>query len=160
MKKYLVVTAAIAIVIAMVGGAWAAGGGEVTVSATVENKCAVTSGTAAIDFTAVDGLGAAYGPVAISSNALVVKCTKKAPVSVTITSANLGKLSDGATTPNYIAYTLGGDTGGLTALGDGFAAGSASVLAGWNLTASIASGALDLAPAGSYSDILTVTVAP
>ncbi len=153
MKKYVVVMAAVAMVVVMAGGAWAAN--EVTVKATVADKCAAISGTATIDMGPVDGvadvLGVANKPITASN--LSLKCTNGA--TVTLTPAGSGNLSDGA--GHSIAYTLAG-TYSMT--GGGLGAAGTNLLAAWDLNASIAANGLDAAPAGVYQDLVTVTVTP
>jgi spore coat protein U-like protein len=152
MKKHLIVLAAIVMVVMMAGGVWAAPG-DVTVQATVADKCAAISGNATIDMGTVDGVTDAAGVanMPITTNTLSLKCTKDA--NVTITLGGTGNLHKGA---DVIAYTLAGDT---AMLGLGFGAGG-ELLSAWNLTASIAAAGLDAAPAGVYTDTVTVTILP
>jgi spore coat protein U-like protein len=155
MKKSLVIMAAMVMVIAMVSGAYAAGPGSpkttaVPVTATVLNNCSITGGS--IAFGSVDALTNASGASATVVQP-VIKCTKSAVVAVT---------DDKGLRTNYTMKDAGTDvlvysvayTASLT--GSGITTDIGSTLA---LTGSLAAGALDAIPAGSYSDTLTLTIA-
>ena len=151
MKKYLVVLASMLMVLAMAGGASAGSkDGAIPVSATVATNCTISGGS--IDFGTVDAVTDAGGKSA-TVIAPTIKCTKGASVGVTDDGgthfSTTPRMSDGT---NFLAYTVSYDTP-LT--GDGIKTDIGNSL---NLTASLAAGALDDVPAGSYSDTLTITI--
>lgn len=158
MKKSLVVIAAIAIVVAMVSGVWAAGSvtPSVAASGTVVTKC-VAGGTAVIDF------GSALEPTstlsAVPMTGLTLWCTQGD--SVTVTANNGGHYAssirnlagpDPATT-SLIPYTIA-LTSPITGAGK-----SGDLLTAIGMTATISAGGLDAAPAGLYKDTMTLTIA-
>ena len=158
MKKYLVVLAAMVMVIAMASGAYAAGVGSpktdaVPVTATVLNNCSITGGS--IAFGSVDAITNA-GVTAATVVQPTIKCTKGATVAVTddkglhfATTSNM-KLTTGA---DLIAYTYSYTT---PLAGTGITTDIGGTLA---LTASFPAGALNSATAGSYADTLTLSIA-
>ena len=161
MKKSLVVMAAIAIVIAMVSGAWASGSATVNAKAKVVDVC-VLSGTADIDFGSLDANTNAAGVPNIgltNAASMSLWCTNGAAVTISMDNgahwdgvASTRRLSDAGT--GYIAYTLAGTTA-MTGGGK-----SSNLISAWDLQGSIPAGALDNSPAGNYTDSVLVTVAP
>jgi len=153
MKKYLAVLAAVGFVMTAVGAVYAGSATDaVPVSATVKAVCKVTS-SGAIAFGDVDAVADAGGKSA-TITAPEIYCTKDASVTVTDDKGVRTDytMSDGT---NMLTYSVG-YTSSLTGQGMGTSIGSATHL---NLTGSLASGALDNVPAGSYTDTLTLTVA-
>lgn len=155
MKKYLVVLASMLMVLAMVGGAWAAGSktDAIDVSATVATNCTISGGE--IAFGTVDAVTDAGGKSA-TVIAPTIKCTKGASVAVTDddglyeSGLNAPRMKNAGT--DYLAYTVSYNAS-LTGQGMNTDIGNSL-----NLTASLAAGALDDVPAGSYSDTLTITI--
>lgn len=153
MKKYLVVMAAIAIVIAMVSGAYASDSRTLDVSANVADTCIGLDPGVASAPIALDPMT----PVAVSGGGVTtnpsIKCTKGSSHVVACTSAHsfvLTKGNDGSTDP--ITYTL-------------HAGSCASPLAGNGSTAVDIPLAIDIATndfinatAGLHSDTITITV--
>ena len=157
MKKKFVVLAAMMMVIAMVGGAYAGVGSPkstaVPVTANVLNNCSISGGS--IAFGEVDAITNALGLTAPTIVQPTIKCTKNASVAVTDDKGLYflvkSRMKDSGT--NYLLYSYSYSTP-LT--GNGITTDIGSTL---GLTASFASGALDNVPAGSYSDTLTLTIA-
>jgi len=163
MKRYMIVLVAIAIVIAMVGGAYAASISEtVTVTGSVSGTCkAGTDGV--MSFSIVDP--SASGPILASvATDATVYCTKNTPFTVTASSANhvggpascggsgiTGTLKDASN--NLMDYTFTCGTGAGT--GQGFGAGKDQTL---GLGGSISSTAYATAPASTYGDTITLTI--
>jgi len=152
MKKYLAALAGVAFLAVTAGGAYAdPPTAAVPVSATVKAVCKVTS-VGAIAFGDVDAVADAGGKSA-TITAPEIYCTKDASVTVADDKGvrTNYSMSDGTNTLTYsVTYTSG-----LTGKGMGTSIGSSSDL---NLTGSLAAGALDNVPAGSYTDTLTLTV--
>jgi len=163
MKKYLVVLAAIMMVIFMVSGVYAAGTATPTVAATatIANVCSA-SNDGKIDFGTIDEVanaGGATGTITPST----IHCTAGSTYVVTAAGANNGGsgtgpyyLGVGGVAP-WIAYSITFNTpitgkGTTTSIG-GTGAGNLA------LTGSIASGALTTQPAGAYTDTITLTIA-
>jgi spore coat protein U-like protein len=151
MKKSFVVTAAIAIVIAMAGGAYAAGSTASTVNATgtVIDACQF-GGSPAIDFGSVDATsGLVTGVVAQPS----LWCTTSYTAAVTDNGGQNGvsgtswNLKNGA---NLIGYVLT-----YTAAPVGAGKGTTNLM---TIGATIPSGNLDNAPAGVYTDAVVLTI--
>lgn len=159
MKNIYGVLAAVTLVIAMAGAA-AAGTtpSAVAASATVAAVCSA-SGSPAIGFGTLDAVADAAGASA-AITAPTILCTNGASITVTddtgvneaVPGTAPARLKSGT---NYIPYSYS-YTGSLTGAGMGTSIGG---VAGLNLTASIAAGALDNAPAGVYADTLTLTIA-
>ena len=162
MKKYLVVLAAMVMVIAMASGAYAAGVGSpktdaVPVTATVLNNCSITGGS--IAFGSVDAITNA-GVTTATVVQPTIKCTKGASVLVTddmganeaVAGTAPARMKDGGT--NYIVYSFNYTKTALT--GNGITTDIGATLA---LSGILAAGALDNVPAGAYTDTLTLSIA-
>lgn len=154
MKKSLVAVAAIAMVIAMVGGVWAAGSTNSSVNATgtVANVCQF-GGAPAIDFGTGDA-NAGFGAATITQPTLW--CTKGYTAAVTDDGgSNTGhtagtfKLNDG--TGNLITYNL---TYTAAPLGNG--TGTTNLM---TISANIPTANVANAPAGVYTDTVVLTIA-
>ena len=166
MKKTMLVVAAIAIVIAFVGGAYAAGSVSepVAVTATVSGLCKVgTSG--AMSFAIPDPSVAGPIGATIATNATVF-CSNATPYTVTALSANAGGSAVTCAGPagitgilkdassNTMNYTFTCGTAGGT--GAGFAAGKDQPL---NIAGSIAQAAyINAAASATYADTVTLTI--
>ena len=159
MKKIYGVVAAVALVIAMAGAAVAGTTpSAVAASATVVAVCSA-GGSPAIGFGSLDAVADAGGAAAVIT-APTIYCTNGASITVTddvgvneaVPGSAPARLKSGA---NYIPYSYL-YTGVLTGAGMATSIGGAGNL---NITASIAAGALDNAPAGAYTDTLTLTIA-
>jgi len=165
MKRYMIVLAAIAIVIAMVSGAYAAGSVSepVAVTATVSGLCKVgTSG--AMSFAIPDPSVAGPIGATIATNATVF-CSNATPFTVTAASQNnpalpvtcggagiTGTLKDASS--NTMNYTFTCGTAGGT--GAGFAVGKDQPL---NIAGSIAQAAyINAAASATYADTVTLTI--
>jgi len=127
-----------------------------SVTGSVQNACLVT-GSPALSFGTVDAVTNAAGATATVVPP-VVKCTTNASISVSdnggLNYSGSPRLKDSS--GNYINYSVGHSTllngaGGTTDIGGN----GASRL---NLQATIPAGALDNAPAGAYSDTITLTL--
>jgi spore coat protein U-like protein len=161
MKKNLFVTmAAITLVIAMVGGAYAATTtGSVSATATVlaaPGVCTI-SGAPALGFGNVDEMSNAGGATA-AVTAPDIRCTNALVVGVTddLGANELGaqmRLTDGA---NFINYSIS-YTGSLTGGGAGVNIGDGANPE-LGLTAGIPAGALTGKPAGNYTDTVVLTL--
>jgi spore coat protein U-like protein len=157
MKKYLVILAAVMMVIAMVSGAFA-GSQPVTVgaSATITTTCNVIAGT--LSFGAIDGDATADTTVS-AGGSFSIKCTKGTAVTVTDdkgeneagTQMNMKSGSD--LLPYSISYT----TTALT--GEGAGAGGTSIIDHLALTGTVSAAQLPGVKAGSYTDTITLTLA-
>jgi len=154
MKKYMIVLAAIAIVLAATGGALAATlTPTVTATGTVIDTCnAATNGTITFN---IDPSGVATltpQTTDAGNTSPSVKCTNAQTHAVACTSAHANKLTignDGSTDP--IAYTITGCATPLT--GAGFTTATSIVLG-----LSIPPANYQNAKIGAHSDIITVTV--
>jgi len=149
MKKYMVVLAAIAMVIAMVSGSYATDASDLTVTANVADTCTtITDGTpVTIALDPMAGGAVANGGVATQPT---INCTMGSLHGVTCASLNGNKLLNGL---NEIAYTYNaGSVCGTNLTG----AGSTPV--DLTLGVDIANGAYSNSPAGDYTDTITVTV--
>jgi len=168
MKKYLGIAAAIAIVIVMAGGAFAAGSttSAVGASGTVLGVCSASNDGvinfgAALDAVA-NAAGVPFASVVVTPP--TINCTPGATYVVTAVGLNGGvdtgagyQLRKGVTT-DYIAYTFS-YTSPITGAGFGSGTGIGGTGAGHlAITPSIAANALDAAPAGTYSDTVTLTI--
>ncbi len=127
-----------------------------SVTGSVQNACLVT-GSPSLTFGTVDAVTNAAGATATVAPP-VVKCTTNGSVSVSdnggLNYSGSPRLKDSS--GNYINYSVGYSTplngaGGTTDIG-GNGAGRL------NLQATIPAGALDNAPAGTYSDTITLTI--
>jgi len=153
MKKYLAVLAGMAFLAVTAGGAYAGTADDaVPVTATVKASCKVTS-VGAIAFGDVDAVTDAGGKNA-TITAPEIFCTKGASVSVADDKGIRGDYTMKDAGTNMLTYSVG-YTASLTGQGMGTSIGSATYL---KLTGSLASGALNDVPAGSYTDTLTLTV--
>jgi len=123
-----------------------------SVTATVQNSCAVTGGSS-VSFGDVDAVAHAGGKIA-SATPPSIRCTMNSTVTVTrdngLNYSGSLRLKDAGT--NYIPYSLSfagslNGAGGLSEIGGGL-----------NLGATMPAGALDNAPAGMYSDTVTLTI--
>jgi len=156
MKKSLVVLAAMMMVIAMVAGAYAAGSktDAIPVTATVATNCTISGGS--IAFGAVDAVTDAGGKAA-TVTAPTINCTKGASIAVT-NDDGVNELVAGAPRmTNGTDYIVYGVTYVTPLTGDGM--GAAHDIGGaLTLAANFASGALDAASAGAYTDTYTITI--
>lgn len=162
MKKYMVVLAAIAMVIAMAGAAMAATtSSSVAATATIANKC-VAGGSPALAFGSLDGSMVGPYPATVTNPTLF--CTSGDTITVTDDGGLSGttggvpvtgtswNLKSGA---NLIPYTL---TYTTSLTGAGFSTDLGGSGAGkLSLSASIANGAIATVPAGSYTDTVVIT---
>ena len=133
------------------GFASAAGNTTVQVKASVNAVCQFTATSmAAIDLGAIDPSAV---PAAGVTNVgdVTYQCTNKTVPSVGIVSGGTS-LSDGATTPNTIAYSFSLGTPGA---GKGFGASSTAKVVG---TATISQAAAQAAAAGAYTDTVTLSI--
>ena len=155
MKKYLVLLAAMMMVIAMVSGAFAGTATDsVPVTAKVTTSCTVTGGS--LDFGTVDADSNATGKSA-TAVAPTIKCTKGLLVTVTddlgANEATPGtgpsRMTNGT---SFIVYTFS-HAGSLIGTGIGNDIGSTLTLAG-----SFAANALDGATEGNYTDAILLTL--
>lgn len=153
MKRLMTLTIAAMAIFALAGAAFAATTtGTVAVSATVLNNCAVSAG-GTIPFGNLDPITApAVGPIA-AAPAVSVTCTNGLSYSITDDDglnelvANNNRLFDGGT--GYIVYTTSYTAGPTVGSG---------VAQDITMTGSIGAGAYSTAPAGAYSDTITLTV--
>jgi spore coat protein U-like protein len=111
----------------------------------VTGKCDIVTSPGAMDFT-IDPAGGTFTANVTASP--VIKCTKSHPYTVACTSTNTFNLKQGTTLIPY-TFTCPADGSGL-----GYGAGNNITMA---IGGSVTSAALD-APAGSYSDTVTITV--
>ena len=157
MKKYLAVLTVMIFALGMTSMVYAGSKNDaVPVSATVAANCTISGGS--IAFGTLDAVTNSGGATATVTQP-VIKCTKGASVAVTddmgANEASSGvaparmKKSDSS---DYIEYAV---TYATPLTGTGI---NSDIGATLTLAATIASGKLDDAPAGSYSDTLTLTV--
>ena len=156
-RTMLVAVAAVTIVIAMVGGVFAAGSTPITVNATatIVTKC-VVGGLPTIDFGSLDP--SVTGPYLGTVTNPTLWCSSGDSVSVADNGGQNGvagvswKLKSGA---NLIPYTLTYSTpiigAGKTVDIGGQGAGKLGI------TASIPAGNIDTVPAGTYTDAVILT---
>jgi len=172
MKKYLVVLAAMVMVIAMVSGAYADKSATVSATAVVGKVC-TASNDGVINFGSLDAvtnLGAVAASEALVTTKPTIHCTNADTYQVTATGLN-GGTSSGGTSSGYllkdpvsadtIAYTF---TYNTPITGEGIATGATKSIGGTGathlaITPSIAAHALDAAIAGTYGDTITFTIA-
>jgi spore coat protein U-like protein len=153
MKKSLVILAAMAFVIAMVGGAYAAPPLDVQVDVTgsVTQKCVVTSNGA---LTITIDPASASATQAFTATQPQAKCTKTkgtATAAVSATSTNSFALK-GTAGEADIPYTF---TYNHTVVGNGFGSGAD---VNFNIAGSVAQGDAQTAEYGSYTDTVTLTL--
>jgi len=159
MKKYVVVMAAIAIVIAMVSGAMAAGtvAPSVTAQGTVGRICtSAVNGTITFNIDP-SGTGALTPTAAVNGTEPSVKCTKSESVSVTCAQAHPSLTPTGDGSGDAIPYSIttcadGASSGNIT--GAGFSTAK-SIPVG----ITVAQADYQDAAAGVHQDVITVTVA-
>jgi spore coat protein U-like protein len=163
MKKSLVILAAMALVIAMVGGVFAADAksGDVAVNASVSVKCNDIAG-GPLDL-AIDP--STTSAVASTGTAATVQCTRTTPFTVTADSLNgvggatgtsplTGALKDTVGSNSNIPYTLAFTTS-FTGAGFGSATPTELVAA---TAASVTAAAAQASQAGTYQDTVTLTI--
>ncbi|MDX9821527.1 MAG: spore coat protein U domain-containing protein [Syntrophales bacterium] len=123
-----------------------------SVTAAVQNACAVTGGSS-VSFGDADAVAHAGGKTA-SATPPTIRCTMGSTVNVTrdngLNYSGSLRMKDSAS--NYINYNLSFTTP-LTGAG-----GVSDVGSSLNLGAAMPAGALDNAPAGMYSDTVTLTI--
>ncbi len=123
-----------------------------SVTAAVQNACAVTGGSS-VSFGDVDAVAHAGGKTA-SATPPSIRCTMGSAVNVTrdngLNYSGSLRLKDAAS--NYIPYSLS-FAGSLTGAG-----GVSDIGGSLSLGATMPAGALDNAPAGMYSDTVTLTI--
>ena len=162
MKKSLFVVAAIAMVIAMVGGAYA-GTTTATVSATASVANVCVAGGGSIAFGALDPATFA-GPYPGGVTDPTLWCTMSDGITITDNGGQNGTTAGVPLTgtswnlksgTDLIPYTLT-YTAALTGQGKGTDIGGQGA-GKLSLTASIAANAADNAPAGNYSDSVILT---
>ncbi len=151
MKKYMVVLTAIVMVVAMAGGAYAAGTTNVTVNATATVTAACQfGGSPAINFGSFDATAGAVPGVPTQPT---LWCTQGYTASVVDNGGENGvagtswNLHNGT---NLIAYTL---TYTKSPVGAGKGTTNLMTIGG-----SIAAGAADAVPAGTYTDAVILTI--
>jgi spore coat protein U-like protein len=164
MKKIILIVAAIAIVLAMAGGAYAASiSPTVSVTGTVSGIC--KAGTAGVmAFSIPDP--SAPGPISATVTDATVFCTNTSAFTVTAASLNKGGAAATCASPggitgtlkdasaNVMNYTFTCGTAGGT--GQGFGAGKDRAL---SLAGSIASAAyINAAASSTYADTVTLTI--
>jgi len=161
MKKSLVVLAAMVMVIAMASGAYAAGTVQPSISATakIDSKC-VLGGSPAIAFGTLDAT--MTGPYTGIVTDPTLWCTKTAGATITV-GDNGGKWGVANASWNLksaagdlIPYTLSYSKT-LTGQGKSVEIGGQAV-GGLKIAGSIAAGAIDITPAGDYSDTVLLTI--
>ena len=138
----------VVIMIAAASSAMAAGSiaPTVNVAGTVTGKCDIVTAVGEMGFT-IDP--SAAGPFTANVTASpAIKCTKSYPYTVACTSANAFNLVNGS---DSIPYTFTCPAGGN---GAGYGSGNNIPMA---IGGSVSTGFAD-APAGSYSDVVTITV--
>jgi spore coat protein U-like protein len=172
MKKYLVVLAAMAMVIAMVSGAYAGSVNNTNTAVTASVSAVCTAPTAgSITFAAIDPSSTSTATATPSPDAKV-NCTNGSGYTVTALSQNAGGSTAscaGTSNTGGITGTLKGtgtgtDTDAITysftcgtasGTGAGFGSGTAQNI---NVAAYIISSAFQNAVADTYSDKVTVTI--
>jgi spore coat protein U-like protein len=152
MKKYLVILAAVMMVIAMVSGAYAASPTkvDVTASATVTSNCVVNPGT--LDFGPVDAdHGSSY---ILTASGLSIKCTTGTVVAVTDNDGlNANKMNDGG--GHFLPYTT---TYTTPLTGGGTGTGGTELATALNFTGTISMANLLGVVAGNYVDTIQITL--
>jgi spore coat protein U-like protein len=154
MKKYLVLLAAMALVIAMVGGAFAAVSPTVDVNAIVAKTCTAEN-DGVLEFGTIMSGGSGNAVALVT--APTIYCTPGTTFAVTAASANAPgfRLTDGT---NFMTYTFSFNP---TITGQGFATnvGDDSAATDLNMGATIADTVYNAAPAGTYGYTITLTIA-
>lgn len=114
-----------------------------------------------IDFGTLDGVTNAGGATAMVTTAPTIYCSNGYTYAVTAFGANGGtntgsgyRLTNGT---DYIAYSFSYTTP-ITGRGNATSIGGSTRTTDLNMTASMAAGALDNAPEGTYSDTITLTI--
>lgn len=156
MKRFMVVLAAMALVIVMTSGAFAGSTNlNVNSSATVTTICNVNGGT--LVFGNVD---ADSDTTVSAGGGLSIKCT--AGTSVTVTddlgsyeSGTQMRMKDAGT--NYLPYSINYTKTAMT--GKGAGAGGTDLNTDLNLTGTITGAQIAGVPAGSYTDVIQLTIA-
>ncbi|HWR98629.1 MAG TPA: spore coat protein U domain-containing protein [Candidatus Methanoperedens sp.] len=144
MKRFWAVLAALALVMGVTTGAFAAGSATVTVTATITGTCSFNSdGT--LDFGALD----TTNPVLVNGTPAnpTFTCTNGTVYTITDNKAGVFNLTNGTSTIPYSFAYVGGGTG----------TGAAVPLA---ISGSIAAGSYALATAGAYTDTITLNIIP
>lgn len=143
MKKILATAMAVA-VMAAAGSAFAANSAIINVSATVTGTC-MLAGPGTINFGALDPTN----PIAVSaaSAGITVTCTNGTAYTLTDASANGYTLVSGA---NNFPYSV-------SYINAGVGTGAPVAVA---ITGDIAANAYATAPAGAYTDTITLSVVP
>ncbi|GAB6268280.1 MAG: hypothetical protein STSR0002_10210 [Smithella sp.] len=164
MKKSLVVLAAMAFVVAMVSGAFAGSiAPKVGAKAVIIDGCS-TGGDGVLDFGTLDSVTDAAGRTEADTYVTtkpVIYCTKGSTFTVTAAGDNGGtgvgsgyKLTNGTDTITYsISYATP-----VTGQGATVNIGGTSLSTDLNLKAGFAAGALNDAPASTYTDTITFTI--
>lgn len=157
MKRIYGVLAAVTLVIAMAGVAYASTSNvTVNTSATVAEMCTVGA-AGAIAFGTVDT--GSSGAIAATITAPVIECTNTLAVAVTDddganeSGLNAMRMTDGI---NFISYTIAYNAA-IAGEGIGISIGGAGATR-LNLSAQIPAGALAAAPTGVYSDTVIFTI--
>jgi spore coat protein U-like protein len=161
MKKLMVVLAAMAFVMVMVGGAWAANTAQtVAVSAAVQSMCKNgTNGT--MDFGSIDPGDTAT--VSKTSSGLTYKCSKGTTFNVSQLASTgagttgsctgyTGTMKSTTTASDTLAYSVTCTAGPYT--GKGFSAATPVDISGTISQSQYQ----DAVPHGDYTDTLTVTI--
>jgi spore coat protein U-like protein len=160
MKTNRIVLKAIAAALFTASGvASAADSQSLAVSATVSGVCKFTTPARTMNFT-VDP-SSASNIAGVMTGAVEYKCTKDtAATGVTAGNGNNfsapnRRMSDGGATPVFLPYSL--TVAGGTQMGTGFGAGQQKTL---TVTGSVAVADFENLPAGTYTDSVTLTLAP
>jgi spore coat protein U-like protein len=158
MKKRMIILAAIAIVLAMISGAYAAGSAtpNVVLSATVATTC-VVGGSGTMAFGSLDANTNSGGSTTPIMSGMTLWCTKNDSVAFAVGNglnyaASTRNLKDSGS--NVIPYTVAFTTP-ITGLGK---SDTTTMVTNLALKATIAAGALDNVPAGSYGDTVVLTI--
>jgi spore coat protein U-like protein len=153
MKKFLVISAAMMMVLTMVSGAMAQSPTtlDVGVSANVKTNCVVTGGTLAFGDIDADGLDKTVSAAGIS-----IKCTKGTIVAVSD--------NDGVRTNNTMKNTLTTDTLAYTTaytaslLGGGTGGSGTELATALDFKGTVLAAAAEGVPAGIYEDTIELTL--
>jgi spore coat protein U-like protein len=152
MKKYLVLLAAVMMVIAMVSGAFAASptNVDVTASATVTSNCEVTPGTLAFGLVDADH-GSSY---TVTAAGLSIKCTTGTAV---IVSDNNGVRGDNTMTDgtHFLPYST---TYNPSLTGGGTGTSGTELATALGFTGTITMANLSGVVAGVYGDTIQLTL--
>lgn len=151
------IAGALLLALGMPGAALGANTATVTISASVTAKCTFTqaAGQSLVFTNTTGGIDPTLGTSATASTTITYKCTAGQAPSFTFTSPNDSggnhRVLNGA---NAIVYTVGFTSGGA---GAGFGTGTDKTL---TLNGTITSAQYGAAPAGTYTDTLTVDMLP